>query len=171
MLESMAKREPGAAPVTLPTPTAAAAQPQPSATAGAVTLEMKPADAAAQLGQDARFEITAAGVKDLYGAIMTLSYDPRVVEFKTASEGTLLKQDGQQTSFLFSNNIKAGTVDIYMTRIGDVGGVAGSGALCTLIFQGKAGGTTDLTVKSVKLTNFHREQIRADARGARIAVK
>ncbi len=171
MLESMAKREPGAAPVTLPTPTAAAAQPQPTATAGAVTLEMKPADAAAQLGQDTRFEITAAGVKDLYGAIMTLSYDPRVVEFKSASEGTLLKQDGQQTSFLFSNNIKAGTVDIYMTRIGDVGGVAGAGALCTLIFQGKAGGTTDLTVKSVKLTNFHREQIRADARGARIAVK
>jgi general secretion pathway protein D len=167
MLESMAKRETGAvpkeAPVTLPTPTAAAA--------GVVTLEMKPAEAAAQLGQDARFDIAAASVKDLYGAIMTLNYDPKVVEFKTASEGTLLKKDGQQTSFLFSNNIKAGTVDIYMTRIGDVGGVAGSGVLCTLIFQGKAGGTTELTVKSVKLTNFNREQIRTDARGARIAVK
>ncbi len=59
---------------------------------------------------------------------MTLSYDPKIVEFKTAGEGTLLKKDGQQTSFLFSNNIKAGTVDIYMTRIGDVGGVGGSGS-------------------------------------------
>jgi general secretion pathway protein D len=175
MLESMAKRDAGAAPkqapVTLPTPTAAAALPQPSALPAVVTLEMKPAEAAAQLGQDARFDITAVSVKDLYGAIMTLSYDPKVVEFKTASEGTLLKKDGQQTSFLFSNNIKAGTVDIYMTRIGDVGGVGGSGALCTLIFQGKSGGTTELTMKSVKLTTFNREQIRTDARGARIAVK
>ncbi len=179
-LESMAKRDLGTqpaagaglkeAPVTLPTPTGAGMT-QPGAPAAAVLLEMKPVEAAAQLGQEARFEITAAGVRDLYGAIMTLSYDPKVVEFKSASEGPLLKKDGQQTSFLFSNNIRAGTVDIYMTRIGDVGGVGGSGTLCTLIFQGKSGGATDLSVKSVKLTNFSREQIRTDAKGARIAVK
>ncbi len=179
MLESMAKRDAGTpapagiapkqAPVTLPTATAAAVQP--AVPVAAVVLEMKPQEASAQLGQEARFDVTATGVKDLYGAIMTLSYDPRVVEFKTASEGTLLKKDGQQTSFLFSNNIKAGTVDLYMTRIGDVGGVGGSGALCTLIFQGKSGGTTELAMKSVKLTNFNREQIRTDSKGAKIAVK
>ncbi len=177
-LESMAKRDLGTppqagaalkeAPVSLPTATGA---PAPAAPAVSVMLEMKPAEAAAQLGQDARFDITAVNVKDLYGVIMTLSYDPKVVEFKSASEGPLLKKDGQQTSFLFSNNIKAGTVDIYMTRIGDVGGVGGSGSLCTLVFQGKSGGTTDVAVKSVKLTNFNREQIKADSRGARIAVK
>ncbi len=171
-LESMAKREEGTAlkepPVTLPTPTAAV---QPSAAVSAALLEMKPGEASAQLGQEARFDVNATGVKDLYGVIMTLSYDPRVVEFKTASEGTLLKKDGQQTSFLFSNNIRAGTVDLYMTRIGDVGGVGGSGALCTLVFQGKSGGSTELTIKSVKLTNFNREQIRTDSKGAKIAVK
>jgi hypothetical protein len=58
-----------------------------------------------------------------------------------------------------------------MTRIGDVGGVGGSGALCTLVFQGKSGGTTELTMKSVKLTTFNREQIRTDSKGAKIAVK
>ncbi len=177
-LESMAKRDLGTppqtgaalkeAPVSLPTATGA---PAPLAPAASVLLELRPAEAAAQLGQDARFDITAVNVKDLYGVIMTLSYDPKIVEFKSASEGPLLKKDGQQTSFLFSNNIKAGTVDIYMTRIGDVGGVSGSGPLCTLVFQGKSGGTTDVAVKSVKLTNFNREQIRTGSRGARIAVK
>ena len=102
---------------------------------------------------------------------MTLSYDPKVVEFKTAGEGTLLKKDGQQTSFLFSNNIKAGIVDIYMTRIGDVGGVGGSGSLCTVAFQGKSGGAGELALKSVKLTNFNREQIKTDTRGAKVIVK
>jgi general secretion pathway protein D len=176
VLESMAKREAvpagGAAakqpPVSAPTPTAAAAPP---AEGAAVLLEMKPAEAAAQVGQESRFDIAAGGVKDLYGVIMTLSYDPKVVEFKTAGEGALLKKDGQQTSFLFSNNIKAGTVDIYMTRIGDVGGVGGSGGLCTVVFQGKSGGTSELALKTVKLTNFIREQIKTDTRGAKVVVK
>ncbi len=178
VLDSMARREPGTSPepgaASVPAAGEAAQEApagQPSAE-GAVVLEMKPAEAAAQVGQEARFEVVVAGgVRDLYGAIVTLSYDPKVVEFKTAGEGTLLKKDGQQTSFLFSNNIKAGTVDVYMTRIGDVGGVDGPGNLCSLVFQGKSGGTSELSMKSVKLTTFGREQIRTDVRGAKVAVK
>jgi hypothetical protein len=110
-------------------------------------------------------------MKDLYGAIVTLTYDPKVVEFKTASEGSILKKDNQQTSFLFSNNIKGGTVDIYMTRIGDVGGVQGDGSLGTLVFQAKSGGTSELLMKGVKLTNFNREQIKTELKGAKMSVK
>jgi general secretion pathway protein D len=174
VLEAMAKREPTASPAigeaekpaTAPTATA-----QLVASPSAAMLEIKPAEGTTQVGQEARFEITADGMKDVYGAIITLSYDPKVVEFKTASEGTLLKKDGQQTSFLFSNNIKAGTVDIYLTRIGDVGGVSGPGSLCALVFQGKSGGTSEMAVRSVKMTNFKREQIKAEIKGAKVAVK
>ncbi len=170
VLESLAKGETAAGvagkPLSAPTTTGQIS----SITSGAV-LEIKSPEASVIVGQEARFEIVAGGVKDLYGAIITLSYDPNVVEFKTAGEGTLLKADNQQTSFLFSNNIKGGTVDIYMTRIGDVGGVNGSGSLSTLVFQGKSGGTSDVIMKSVKLTNFNREQIKADLKGAKVVVK
>ncbi len=118
-----------------------------------------------------RFDLAVGNVKDLYGAIITLGYDPKIVEFKAASEGRFLKKDGQQTSFLFSNNIKAGTVDIYMTRIGDVGGVEGAGSLGTLVFQGKSGGAGEIVFKSVKLANFSREPIKVELKGARIVVK
>jgi len=171
VLESLARRDAATAaaesnkPATAPTGTGLSAGP------ASALLEIKPPEAPVGVGQEARFELVAGGVKDLYGAIITLSYDPKIVEFKTASEGALLKKDNQQTSFLFSNNIKAGTVDIYMTRIGDVGGVDGSGSLCTLVFQAKSGGTSDMAVKSVKLTNFNREQIRTDIKGARVIVK
>jgi len=134
-------------------------------------LEIKPPEVPISVGQEARFEISGGGVKDLYGSIVTIGYDPAVVEFKAASEGAFLKKDNQQTSFLFSNNIKAGTVDIYMTRIGDVGGVDGAGGLCTLVFQGKSGGTSEITVRSVKFTNFNREQIKVETRGAKVVVK
>jgi hypothetical protein len=58
-----------------------------------------------------------------------------------------------------------------MTRIGDVGGVNGPGILCTLAFQAKSGGTSDVSAKSVKLTNFGREQIKTDVKGAKVVVK
>jgi general secretion pathway protein D len=174
VLDSMAQRgapaQPGAVETAKLTPPPAGAEPVPAPPVAA-SLEIKPADAASQVGQEVKFEISAANVKDLYGAIITLGYDPKVVDFKVASEGQLLKKDGQQTSFLFSNNVKAGTVDIYMTRIGDIGGVEGAGGLCLVTFQGKAGGTSTIIVKSMKLTNFNREQVGADAKGATVTVK
>jgi len=160
---STAQKVPTEAPLSAPTSS--------STVPAAVLLEIKPSDASVSVGQEARFELMASGVKNLYGAIVTLSYDPRIVDFKIANEGSLLKKDNQQTSFLFSNNIKAGTVDIYMTRIGDVGGVDGSGSLCTLVFQAKSAGKSDMSLKSEKLTNFSREQIKTEHKGAQITVK
>jgi len=183
ILESMAKLEPksvltiGEAPKPASAPSTTGQSPLTATTENLVpapsapVLEIKPLEGTAQVGQEARFEIAAGGMQNLYGAIITLSYDPRIVEFKIANEGTLLKKDGQQTSFLFSNNIKAGTVDIYMTRIGDVGGVGGSGSLCALVFQSKSGGTSEIAMRSVKLTNFKREQIKSDMKGAKVVVK
>ncbi len=175
VLESLANRSTG----TIPAP-GAEFKPMsaPSATLvksfpalSAPVLELKPSDASVGVGQEARFELMVGGVKNLFGAIVTLSYDPKLVEFKTASEGTLLKKDNQQTSFLFSNNIKAGTVDFYMTRIGDVGGVDGVGSFCTLVFQAKSAGMSDLAMKSVRLMNFNREPIKADLKGAKVVVR
>jgi len=179
VLDAMAKREnavgaaapeaPKPGPATAPTVTAIPVS-QPGLLV-ASSIEIKPSDMQAAIGQDIRFEVILNSVKDLYGSILTFSYDPKVIEFKTASEGQLMKQDSQQTSFLFSNNLRAGTVDVYMTRIGDVGGVNGFGGLCTLVFQAKAGGTSDVTIKNSKLTNFNREPIRADVKGAKVTVK
>ncbi len=173
ILESLAKREAVAPPASgePAKPVSAASTTDQPLAAQISVVEIKPAEASISVGQEVRFDLIAGSMKDLYGAIVTLNYDPKVIEFKIASEGTLLKKDSQQTSFLFSNNIKAGTVDIYMTRIGDVGGVVGSGSLCTVVFQAKAGGASDVSMKSVKLTNFNREQIRTELKGAKMSVK
>jgi len=179
VLDAMAKREtagaveaPGTEKVA-PIEPPAMQKPAPAAAqlAGGSILEMKPADMSVAVGQDMKFELSIENVRELYGAIVTLGYDPKITEFKTASEGALLKRDGQQTSFLFSNNVKAGTVDIYMTRIGDVGGVSGVGSLGSLVFQSKAGGSGEISLRSVKLTNSSREPIKADLKGAKITVK
>jgi general secretion pathway protein D len=170
----------GAALASTATKTAELAKPVPvfgvtsspaTADQGAPVLVIKPSDVAVQVGQEMRFDLNASAVKKLYGAIITLTYDPAVVEFKVASEGDFLKKDGQQTSFLFSNNVQTGTVDIYLTRIGDVGGVDGSGTLCSIVFQGKSGGASEVQFKAVKLTNAAREQITSGAKGTKISVE
>ncbi len=174
VLDSLAKRE-AAAPAA-PGETAklesapSTTKGQPLATSAAL-LEIRPTEASVIIGQESRFELLAGNMKDLYGAIVTLAYDPKVIEFKTASEGSFLKKDNQQTSFLFSNNIRGGTVDIYMTRIGDVGGVNGAGSLGTLVFQAKSGGASEVSMKGVKLSNFNREPIKTELKGARVIVK
>ena len=165
VLDTLAKREPAVQ--SKPTDTSPGAE----AMASAAALEFKPVDVAIPVGQESRLDVSVAGVKNLYGAILTISYDPKVLDFKAAAEGALLKKDNQQTSFLFSNNIKAGTVDIYITRIGDVGGVEGAGTLCSAVFQGKSAGTSQVLFKSVKLGNYNREQIKADIKPAKITVK
>lgn len=169
VLDVMSKRE-----QSIPSKSVETKVEAPVATAAAqaaAVLELKPADASAGVGQDVRFDLVVSNVKDLYGAIVTLSYDPSVVDFKSASEGGFLKQDGQQTSFLFSNNIKAGTVDLYVTRIGDVGGVEGTGSICTVVFQTKTAGGTSVAFKTARLNNFSREQLKSALSGAKVTVK
>jgi general secretion pathway protein D len=174
VLDSLAKREaaapaaPGETAKLESAPSTTKGQPL---TTSAALIEIRPTEASVNIGQEARFELLAGNMNDLYGAIVTLAYDPKVIEFKAASEGSLLKKDNQQTSFLFSNNIRGGTVDIYMTRIGDVGGVNGAGSLGALVFQAKSGGTSEVSMKGVKLTNFNREPIKTELKGAKVIVK
>ncbi len=173
VLESMAKLGAEAAPATgepqKPVPVPSMKEPTSPELSGTI-VEIKPSEGVAQVGTEARFEINAGNMKGLYGAIITLAYDPKVVEFKAASEGPFLKKDNQQTSFLFSNNAKAGILDLYLTRIGDIG-VEGTGNLCTVILQGKSGGSSDIALRNVKLTNIKREQIKADLKGAKVVVR
>jgi general secretion pathway protein D len=169
VLEEMEKGEPAPPSSSPGIKTAPAGTVLPSQAAG--RLEIRPSQTSIGVGQEARFEITANGMNNLYGAILTLGYDPKIADFKIASEGERLNKDSQQTSFLFSNNIKAGTVDIYMTRIGNVGGVGGDGSLCAVVFQGKSAGESGLTVKSWKLLTAKRLPIQADVKNARIIVK
>jgi general secretion pathway protein D len=173
VLDSLAKREmvePPSGETAKPVSAPSTTKGQPVTTPAAV-IEIRPAGASVSIGQEARFDLFAGNMKDLYGAIVTLTYDPKVVEFRMASEGSLLKKDNQQTSFLFSNNIQGGTVDMYMTRIGDVGGVDGAGSLGTFVFQAKSGGVSALSMKGVKLTNFNREQIKTELKDAKVVVK
>jgi len=158
-------------PISAPTPTVEKKKPASYPALPAGTIEIKPAVYDVSVGQEARFEIIAHEMQDLYGVILTLAYNPKIMEFKTSGEGTLLKNDGQQTSFLYSNNGRTGTLDLYMTRIGDIKGINGTGSIGTFVFQAKSAGTSEISAKSMKFTDSKRKQMKSDFKGATVNVK
>ncbi|HTY20090.1 MAG TPA: cohesin domain-containing protein, partial [Geobacteraceae bacterium] len=107
------------------------------------------------VGVDERFivTITAANATDLYNAPFVLSYDPLLLDYEGASEGSLLNSDGKQTTFQASGVKSSGQVSVGLARSGNVGGVNGSGNLAILTFRAKAPGKAGIGFLSSAFTD------------------
>lgn len=95
--------------------------------------------------------ITLGDVTNLYGASVNISYNPALLEFVRVAEENFLKQDGKSTSFMHAVNTADGRVTIGITRLGQVGGVSGTGGLFSVVFKGKGEGTSPLSFQDYSL--------------------
>lgn len=145
------------APPVLPPAQAAPATPAvPAAKASAATpgtmlnITTPPA---VKLNERFSVGIAAANVTNLYGAPFVLTYDPAILDFEGASEGPFLKKDGKPTSFQATKAKNAGQLTVNLSRVGNAGGVNGSGTLATLTFKAKGQGTAKLGFATVHFTD------------------
>ncbi len=75
-------------------------------------------------------------IQDLYGTAFTISWDPTLLLFLDAAEGSFLSNGGYQTSFLASlEENYPGRLIVGYTRLGQEPGANGSGLICTLSFK------------------------------------
>lgn len=94
-------------------------------------------------------------IKDTQGvffAAFDLTYDPAVIEFIDAMEGTFLNKNGSNPTAFHATlqNGTQGRIVIGMTRLGQIGDVSGSGTLLTLSFRAVGAGTTTLAFSNPK---------------------
>lgn len=90
-----------------------------------------------------------ADATDLYSASFGLSYDPDVLSFQSGTEGDVLNADGESTFFeaaLLNGDEANGVVVVGVSRVGDVGSIAGSGTIATLCFTVIGGSGSDISV-------------------------
>ncbi|MCM2264513.1 MAG: cohesin domain-containing protein [Desulfuromonadales bacterium] len=128
---------------------------------GPARLGISGAEASA-VGQELTLAIQVSGVERLYSAPLFVNYDPALLEFVEANEGTFLGQGGQTTVFSYSPNVAAGQVVVgYKQGVGG-GGASGDGSLFTLRFRAKAPGSARVELNRV---NFR------DPAGTRLAVE
>jgi general secretion pathway protein D len=113
-------------------------------------------------GQELTLAVQVGGIDRLYSAPLFVNYDPVLLEFVDAKEGTFLGQGGQTTVFSYSPNPATGQVVVgYKQGVGGPG-ASGDGSLFTLRFRGKAPGTARVELNRI---NFR------DPAGTRLSVE
>lgn len=145
---------PVAPPVTAPAPPPAPSSsesPAPPSVLPAV-LSILPPDRTLLVGQDARLDVLATDVAGLVEGTLTVTYDPKVLEFRQAIEGEFLKRDGAATVST-EVNPATGTVIVRLKRAEGALGVSGAGVLVTLAFTGKGSGLSSVAVQTAQLLN------------------
>jgi len=131
------------APPTLPDPKDESAQASLKPTSAQLTL--RPASVSTKVGEEIRVDLTGQDIPSIEKSRVTISFDPEIVQFTQALEGTFWKQNNISPSLSFSASPHKGQVVIQMGQAGQ--SAKGGGQLATLIFKAKASGNSRLEIQ------------------------
>ncbi|MGH7274969.1 MAG: secretin N-terminal domain-containing protein, partial [Nitrospiria bacterium] len=106
-------------------------QPNP-ATKPPATVVLYPQEARVSVSQEVTVGVMVNNAAELSEAVLSLAYNPALLEFRRATEGDLMGRDGLSTSFVSSTNPSTGLVDVRIKRLADKRGINGSGTLFSL---------------------------------------
>ncbi len=139
------------APATSQPPAAVAAKPTQSAPVKRGLVQIA---APAEIGVNQQFyaDIKMADVQEMAGGTLVLSFDPKTVDYVSATEGPFLKKDGKATTFSASVNVAEGTLTIKLGRAPNSPGISGAGALFSALFRAKVKGAASFNFQSVSVT-------------------
>jgi hypothetical protein len=121
--------------------------------AQAQTVSLTPASV--QANQNSAFSLNVnISAENLFSVYFDLDYNPSLMSFAGATEGTFMSQ-GCETAFMTAEN-PAGKLIVGLTRLGEsCGGISGSGSLMTLNFNSLTqNGATNLTFSNNGLTVY-----------------
>lgn len=136
-------------PVPAPAPAAPAAAKQPLLTDSLIALSLP---AKVKLNDQFNVQVNGSGMRDMYKAVFVLSYDPKLLDAISQSEGNLLKQPGKPSTFQAFADKKKG--EIWMSGMREEPTGTANGILANISF--KAIGTGSAAV-SVSNTNFSKK--------------
>jgi hypothetical protein len=102
-------------------------------------------------GVPATVPIMLTGVSQLSTVSVTVTYDPKVVRAVSVSEGSFMRQGGNQPTFTQKIDAVLGRVDIAVSRPNDESGASGTGLLAGVLFQAVAPGNSQVNATAVTL--------------------
>ncbi len=129
--------------------TGAGSPPPPPPTAKVV---ISPPSGAVSQGSAFTRTVAVQNLKETYFAAFDVTYDPAVIEFQSAAEGTFLNKSGADATSVqvALQNAAQGRVIVGLTRLGPIGEVSGDGTLLTLTFKAVGPGATTLAFTNPK---------------------
>ncbi|HTM50112.1 MAG TPA: cohesin domain-containing protein [Bryobacteraceae bacterium] len=161
-----------APPPGVPKPPQAAAPAAQAPTGPPASITFSPARAEEQLGGAITVSMIVDNVKDLFTIPFRVKFDPKIVRLNDVMVGGLLASDGKPVLPPSKNIMNdTGEASITLSRMPGAGGVSGSGALMTFIFQAVGKGTTTLTFTEFALRDSRLTQLPAATQPLTITVK
>jgi len=137
-------------PTPAPTPQTAASTSTPSAQQtlkpGQVGLRLDPATLQQQQGNTFSVSVMLAHGQDIASVPIQISYDPRVLQFVSVTNGDFLAKDGQNVVLVHRHDASTGKLQITAQRTPGSQGVSGDGTVFNLTFTAKAKGTGTISI-------------------------
>ncbi len=128
-------------------------------------------DRLARIGSLFTLTLAVQDVQNLFSAPLYIRYDPKLVEFVSASEGAFLKQNGEQTIFSSTQMAESGRIIVGLKQGAGGQGASGGGVLAQLEFRAKAAGKLSIAPERINFRNPAGERLTIDSRGLIVEVK
>jgi general secretion pathway protein D len=136
----------------------------------AVNLAFQPSQVDVTLGEEFTIDLVVEGVSDLFSAGVQLSFDSSILEYVDSDRGGFLSSDGADATFTAAPS-GAGGVATGMSRIGNVGGLAGSGPLGTFTFRAVGEGQTSISISAGTLRGLDGRPMPVQFQTAQVSVE
>jgi general secretion pathway protein D len=137
-------------PTPAPTPQTAASTSTPSAQQtlkpGQVGLRLDPGTLQQQQGSTFSVAVMLAHGQDIASVPIQISYDPRVLQFVSVTNGDFLAKDGQNVVLVHRDDASTGKLQITAQRTPGSQGVSGDGTVFNLTFTAKSKGTGTISI-------------------------
>ena len=116
-----------------------------------------------------KIDLNVSEVTDLYLWVVTIEWNPSIIEFQSYTEGPFLKAGG--TTAIMDAGVSPGKLNrLVCTVLGPVSGVDGSGSLVTFTFKAMSLGTTPISITFSDLLNSNGEHIAHDTHDGTVLV-
>ena len=113
---------------------------------GQVGLRLDPGSVSSQQGNTFTVKVVLTHGQDIAAVPIQITYDPKVVQFNSVTNGEFLAKDGQQVILVNRDDPSSGKLQITAQRPPGMAGVSGDGTVFNLVFTAKAKGTSAISI-------------------------
>ncbi len=124
-----------------------------------------------KLNDQFNMQVNVAEVQNLYNAVFTVGYDPKILDVVTQAEGPFLKQNGAASGFQAFADKKKGELWISQSRVNGAEGASGNGVLAAVTFKAIGKGSVGLGLTNTNFSTKTGDQIPVTAFKSVVEVK
>jgi general secretion pathway protein D len=115
---------------------------------GQVGLQLDPGSITQQQGGTVTLTVQLAHGLDVASVPIQISYDSRVLQFMSVTNGDFLAKDGQNVVLVHRDDPSTGKLQITAQRTPGMQGITGDGTVFNLVFTAKAKGTGTISIST-----------------------